>query len=106
MDFTKGTPADPLTPELGQTFLVYAPLEATRLYLGFADGYLYQDPLAGTTTTPVTSRSRLTSRRAEVVRKRGRTMPRLSARVDVDAVVTDAERVESVALGGEILLLC
>jgi hypothetical protein len=27
-------------------------------------------------------------------------------RVDVDAVITDAERVESVALGGEILLLC
>jgi len=26
--------------------------------------------------------------------------------VDADAVVTDAERVESVVLGGEILLLC
>jgi len=26
--------------------------------------------------------------------------------VDADAVVTDADRVESVALGGEILLLC
>jgi len=26
--------------------------------------------------------------------------------VDVDGVVTDAERVQTVALGGEILLLC
>jgi hypothetical protein len=28
------------------------------------------------------------------------------AMVDIDAIVTDAERVQSVALGGEILLLC
>jgi hypothetical protein len=52
LDFTNGMPADPLTPELGQTFLIgdgkghkyNVPLEATRLYLGFADGYLYQGP--------------------------------------------------------------
>jgi hypothetical protein len=28
------------------------------------------------------------------------------AMVDIDAIVTDTERVQSVALGGEILLLC
>jgi hypothetical protein len=82
LDFTNGMPADPLAPELGQTFLIgdgkghkyQVPPEATRLYLGFADGYLYQGPpgtgtrvpLAGTTTTPVSSRSRSTSRWAEV----------------------------------------
>jgi hypothetical protein len=52
LDFTNGMPADPLAPELGQTFLIgdgkghkyTVPLEATRLYLGFADGYLYQGP--------------------------------------------------------------
>ena len=70
LDFTNGMPADshctsffflplsslvflfPLAPELGQTFLIgdgkghkyHVPLEATRLYLGFADGYLYQGP--------------------------------------------------------------
>jgi hypothetical protein len=50
LDFTNGMPADPLAPELGQTFLVgdgkghkyHVPLEATKLYLGFADGYLYK----------------------------------------------------------------
>ena len=51
LDFTKGTPAH-LAPALGQTFLIgdgkghkyQVPPEATRLYLGFADGYLYKGP--------------------------------------------------------------
>ena len=50
LDFTNGMPDDPLAPELRQTFLIgdgkgykYAvPVEATRLYLGFADAYLYR----------------------------------------------------------------
>ena len=51
LDFTNGMPDD-LAPELGQTFLIgdgkghrySVPREATRLYLGFADGYLYKGP--------------------------------------------------------------
>jgi hypothetical protein len=50
LDFTNGMPADPLAPKLGQTFLIGdgtghkydVPPEATRLYLGFADSYLYK----------------------------------------------------------------
>jgi hypothetical protein len=50
LDFTNGMPAVPLAPELGQTFLIgdgkghkyHVPAEATRLYLGFADAYLYR----------------------------------------------------------------
>jgi len=83
LDFTNGMPANPPAPALGQTFLIGdgkghkydVPPEATRLYLGFADSHLYQVPLAGTTTTPVSSRSQLTSRWAEVltstIRQRG-----------------------------------
>lgn len=52
LDFTNGMPANPLAPALGQTFLIgdgkghkyHVPPEATRLYLGFADSYLYQGP--------------------------------------------------------------
>jgi hypothetical protein len=50
LDFTDGMPADPLAPELGQTFLMgdgaghkyNVPQEATRLYFGFANSYLYK----------------------------------------------------------------
>ena len=50
LDFTNGMPAGALAPELGQTFLIgdgkghkyTAPPEATRLYMGFADSYLYK----------------------------------------------------------------
>ena len=66
LDFTNGMPDEPLAPELGQTFLIgdgkghkyVVPLEATRLYLGFAMPTYTGVHLAGTTTTPVNSRSR------------------------------------------------
>ncbi|MGY1793635.1 hypothetical protein ACI796_06565 [Geodermatophilus sp. SYSU D00525] len=52
LDVTGVDTADPVAPEIGQTFLVgdgrdlrvTAPDEATRLFLGFADGYYYQGP--------------------------------------------------------------
>ncbi|MGH3115324.1 MAG: PEP-CTERM sorting domain-containing protein, partial [Gaiellaceae bacterium] len=50
LDFTKREQFDLLAPRTGQTFLVgdgkghkyKVPQEATRLFLGFADAYLYQ----------------------------------------------------------------
>jgi hypothetical protein len=50
LDVTDVDTARPVAPEIGQTFLVgdgsdlrvAAPDEATRLFLGFADGYYYQ----------------------------------------------------------------
>jgi hypothetical protein len=49
LDFTKRARSGALRPRIGQTFLVgdgkrrsyHVPAGATRLYLGFADGYLY-----------------------------------------------------------------
>ena len=49
LDFTKRARSGALSPQIGQTFLVgngkgrsyHVPPGATRLYLGFADGYLY-----------------------------------------------------------------
>ena len=50
LDFTGQTDFDELAPEVGQTFFIgdgagrkyIVPSGATRLFLGFADGYLYQ----------------------------------------------------------------
>jgi hypothetical protein len=50
LDFTEHRPSDVITPEIGQTFLVGdghgapipVPEGATRLFLGFADSFLYQ----------------------------------------------------------------
>jgi hypothetical protein len=52
LDFTKRERFRRLAPDIGQTFLVghgkgrsyEVPAGATRLYLGFADGYLYTGP--------------------------------------------------------------
>ncbi len=52
LDFTRGERRRSLTPRIAQTFLVGSekgrtirvPAGATRLYLGFADGYLYVGP--------------------------------------------------------------
>jgi hypothetical protein len=52
LDFTRRESFAALAPRLGQTFLVgdgkgrrfHVPARATRLFLGFADGYLYQGP--------------------------------------------------------------
>lgn len=50
LDFTDGEPFDMLEPEIAQTFLIgdgvgrrfRVPPAATRLFLGFADAYLYR----------------------------------------------------------------
>ncbi|HXG75599.1 MAG TPA: HYR domain-containing protein [Gaiellaceae bacterium] len=52
LDFTNGERFDRLAPALGQTFFIgdgrgrsfEAPVGATRLFVGFADGFLYQGP--------------------------------------------------------------
>jgi hypothetical protein len=52
LDFTKRERLHKLEPRIGQTFLIgngrgrafVVPPKATRLYVGFADGYLYQGP--------------------------------------------------------------
>jgi hypothetical protein len=52
LDFTKRERDRSIAPRIAQTFLIgdgrgrtfQAPAEATRLYVGFADGYFYQGP--------------------------------------------------------------
>ncbi len=52
LDFTKREGSHSIAPRIAQTFLIgdgrgrafQVPAQATRLYLGFADGFLYQGP--------------------------------------------------------------
>jgi hypothetical protein len=122
LDFTDRERFDVLAPRIGQTFFVgdgrgrryEVPAEATRLFLGFADGYGYEGPpgwygnnagelevdVAGTLAVPAPALDR-TAPVLSGARGRTVTAPRGAKRVRVTYAVTARDEVD-----GAVAVVC